>query len=181
MTRRRVVTVVQRRLTHYRVPLFEQMRQRLDADGIDFRLLHGEATAPEAAKHDAGHIAWAETLPTRYLLDGRLCWQPFMHRAAASDLVVVTQENKLLNNLLAIASPWRRPALAFWGHGRNMQAPQPDGARERFKRWTTNRVDWWFAYTALSADFVRNDGFPAARITVLDNSIDTGELRAAVA
>lgn len=175
-----LVTIVQRRLTHYRLPLFQVMRTELRSSGIELRLLHGQGTKKEQMKGDAGHLPWAEQLPTRYLLDGRLCWQPFLRRAAGSDLVIVTQENKLVNNLLAIANPWRRPALAFWGHGRNMQAQQPDGALERFKRWTTNRVDWWFAYTELSADFVRTDGFPAARITVLDNSIDTGELRAAV-
>lgn len=175
----RVVSIVQRRMTHYRLPLFTQMRDLLAARNVTLRVLHGDGTAAEASKADAGALAWATRLPTRYLLDGRICWQPFMAQAAGSDLVIVTQENKQVNNLLAMLSP-RRPALAFWGHGRNMQSNQPDGLLERFKRWTTNRVDWWFAYTELSAAFVRGDGYPAERITVLNNSIDTQELRADV-
>lgn len=173
---RRVVTIVQRRLTHYRVRLFELMREQLESSDIQFRLLHGTGTAAEELKGDEAALAWAEPLPTRYLLNGRLCWQPFAARAAGSDLIVITQENKLVNNLLALASPWRRTALAFWGHGRNMQSPNPAGLRERFKRWTTTRVEWWFAYTELSAGLVREAGFPSDAITVLNNSIDTGEL-----
>ena len=41
------VAIVQRRLPHYRVPLFEQLRERLQADGIRLRLLHGEPTEAE--------------------------------------------------------------------------------------------------------------------------------------
>ena len=176
----RTVCIVQRRLTHYRLPLFEHMRSNLAAQDVRLRLLHGEPTAAERSKNDQGHLDWAEALPTQYWLNGRICWQPFMPLASGSDLVIVTQENKQINNLLALAAPWRKGQLAFWGHGRNMQATHPDGARERFKRWTSNRVDWWFAYTELSATFVREDGFPADRITVLNNSIDTAELRQSV-
>lgn len=171
------VTIVQRRLTHYRVPLFEAMREQLSKDGVRLRLLHGDATVAERQKRDEGCIEWAEHLTTRYFLDDRVCWQPFMRQAAGSDVIVVTQENKLINNLLALTTP-KRPAVAFWGHGRNMQARRDDSPAERFKRWTTRRVDWWFAYTELSARFVREDGFPSERITVLQNSIDTGTLRA---
>jgi len=174
------VTIVQRRLPHYRVPLFERMHASLAAADIRLRLLHGEGTRSEASKKDGGSLSWAEPLATRYLANGRICWQPFMSRAAGSDLVIVTQENKLVNNLFALANPWRPEALAFWGHGRNMQAQRPTGLLERFKRWTTGRVDWWFAYTEMSSAFVHEDGFPTERITVLNNSIDTGELRRAI-
>ena len=177
----RTVSIVQRRLTHYRLPLFEQMRSSLQAQGVTLRLLHGVPNASERSKNDEGKLPWAEPLATHYWLDDRVCWQPFLHQAAGSDLVIVTQENKLVNNLLALARPWRTGQLAFWGHGRNMQSDRPDGALERFKRWTTTHVDWWFAYTELSASLVRDDGFPAGRITVLNNSSDTTDLRAAVA
>ena len=177
----RTVCIVQRRLPHYRLPLLERMRSTLQARGVRLRLLHGMPTAIERSKNDSGHLPWAEPLATRYWLDDRVCWQPFTQLTAGSDLVIVSQENKLVNNLLALAQPWRTGQLAFWGHGRNMQSGRPVGALERFKRWTSTRVDWWFAYTELSAGFVRDDGFPAGRITVLNNSIDTTDLRAAVA
>lgn len=174
------VAIVQRRLTHYRVPLFERLRARLASHDIALRLLHGAATLEEQSKRDEGHLDWAEALPTRYLAGGRLCWQPFRGAVRDCDLVVVTQENKLLANLGPLLDPWRRSLLAFWGHGGNLQSRRPDGLGERFKRWTTPRVDWWFAYTELSAALVRRDGMPADRITVLNNSIDTAALRGAI-
>lgn len=173
----KTVTIVQRRLTHYRVPLFHQMNGILSRQGVRLRLLYGKPTEAERSKNDSGDIEWGEKLPTRYLANGKLCWQPFAAAARGSDLLILTQENKLLNNLLALAAPRSKPALAFWGHGRNMQATNSANLRERFKRWTTKRVDWWFAYTDMSADFVKADGFPADRITVVNNSIDTAELR----
>lgn len=177
MTKAAEVTIVQRRLTAYRVPLFERLRGLLDAQGIRLRLVHGDPTPVEATKHDSGHLPWAEHAPTHYWAGGRLCWQSFAAQARTSDLVVVTQENKLLYNLVAMTVA-RPPRLAFWGHGGNLQSTRQDGWKERFKRWTTCRVDWWFAYTELSARLVRAQGYPDERITVLDNAIDTQELGA---
>lgn len=170
------VAIVQRRMTHYRVPLFVRMTEELAKKGVRLRILHGDPTQAEASKNDSGSMPGAERLATRYLADERLCWQPFMHLVNDCSLVVVTQENKLVNNLWPIINPWRRQRLAFWGHGRNMQASRVNSLREQFKRWTTLRVDWWFAYTELSASFVEAVGYDSDRITVLNNSIDTSEL-----
>lgn len=172
------MAIIQRRLTHYRVPLFETLRVQLAAQGIRFRLLHGDASGPERCKDDSGHLAWAEHLPTHYFLHGHLCWQPFWRQVEDCDLVVMTQENKLLNNLpMLLHRPAKAPLLAFWGHGENMQARRKDCATERFKRWTSHRVDWWFAYTSLSAGLVEAAGFPSNRMTILNNSVDTARLR----
>ena len=35
-----------------------------------------------------------------------------------------------------------------------------------------NRVDWWFAYTEMTVDILKRSGYPADRITRLDNAID---------
>lgn len=177
----KTVAIIQRRLTNYRVPLFELMRQQLAGQGITLRVLHGDTTTAEATKNDGGTLPWAEHLPTRYFAGGRICWQPFMHRVRGCELVVITQENKLVNNLWPVLNPWRRQKLAFWGHGRNMQSSSENGLLERFKRWTTCRVDWWFAYTELSAGLVREAGFEPDRITVLNNSIDMASLSRGIA
>lgn len=170
------VCIVQRRLTHYRVPLFEALRDELAGRHIRLRVLAGQGTPAEAMKKDAGELAWAEPLATRYLAGGRLCWQPMHRHIRGADLVIVTQENKLLANQLLLMAP-RRFRLAFWGHGANLQSSRPDGVKERYKRWSTRRVDWWFAYTRLSADLVQAAGFPADRTTVLNNAIDTAQER----
>ena len=173
--RRQRVVCVQRRLPHYRVPLFNTLRAELAQRGIDFDLVHGNATPSELEKSDAGQIDWAQFVPCTYWLGDQICWQNPSRQIRSADLVILTQENKLVFNLLALArrQHWR---LAFWGHGRNMQSAKPQSWRERFKRWTSRQVDWWFAYTALSSRTVQADGFPAGRITDLQNAIDTQTL-----
>jgi glycosyltransferase involved in cell wall biosynthesis len=176
-TIRRVV-IVQRRMTHYRVAFFERLRAALANDGIVLDLLVGEGTAREAQRRDGASLSWAKHLPTRYFAADRLCWQPFFRHLRGASLVIVTQENTLLANHLLLLG--RHPyLLAFWGHGANLQSTRPDGWRERFKRWTTRRVDWWFAYTALSARLIAAAGFPASRTTILNNAVDTSAMQAA--
>jgi glycosyltransferase involved in cell wall biosynthesis len=177
---RAVVAFVQRRLPFYRVPLVERLRERLADAGVSLRFLHGEPAPDEAARRDSGELDWAEHLPTRYLAGSRVVWQPFMDRVAGCALVIVSQENKLVHNLGALLDPRRRAALAFFGHGRNLQSAAPQGALERFKQRTTAHADWWFPYTELSARLVEAAGFPRERITVVNNSIDTTGLRADV-
>jgi glycosyltransferase involved in cell wall biosynthesis len=166
------VSIVQRRMTHYRIPLFERMNEMLSGRGIRLRLLHGQPTCRELEKNDSGRLDWAEPLENRYLLGDRICWQNFHGATRSSDLVIATQENKLIYNLVALTA-LRPKRFAFWGHGRNMQSPDADRWSERFKRWTTRQVDWWFAYTELSKSFVVQAGFDAGRVTVVDNAVDT--------
>lgn len=174
-TRQRVL-IVQRRLTHYRVPLFERMRAQLAAAGVQLDVVYGDPTPQERRKRDEGVLPWGHHAPCRYWLDGRLCWQYPGAALKGADLVIVTQENKLLLNHLLLAL--RPPRLAFWGHGANLQSENPASALEHFKRWTTRQVDWWFAYTELSRQLVSQAGFAAQQITVLNNAIDVTALRA---
>ena len=170
------IVIIQRRLTHYRIPLFVALRKELAERDIQLSLQAGRGTPAEQRKHDAGDLPWALSVQTHYLAGGRLCWQPVGRHLDGANLVIVTQENKLLQNHLLMFTP-RRFKLAFWGHGANLQSTNPHGLKERFKRWTTNRVDWWFAYTQMSARLVAAAGFPSSRITVLNNAVDTSELQ----
>lgn len=169
------VLLVQRRLPLYRVPLFEQLRAVLGERGIALTLAHGEPNAAERLRQDEGRLEGALRLPvTRYAWGDRLVWQPF--RTAGQDLVIVSQENRLLFNHW-LCRPGRPFRLGFFGHGGNLTDAQPSAWRERFKQWTTRRADWWFAYTAHSAALVARAGMPAERVTVLNNSTDTRQLR----
>ena len=170
------VVISEPRLPQYRVRLFDLMREQLEREGVELRLLLGEETRDEAARGDSGHLDWAIKIPTTFFLGERLCWQPLGRYIKDADLVVVNHHNKLLyNHLLMVTS--RNFRLAFWDHGRNMQSANPIGFKERFKRWTSTRVDWWFAYTCVTEEIVAARGFPRERITVLNNAIDTSELR----
>lgn len=170
----RTVLVVQRRLTHYRVPFFEALRGELAARGYTLRLAVGQATPQEAKKHDTGHLDWAIPLQTRYFWGGRVCWQPFANALGDADLVVITHENKLLYNLV-VQFMHRHRRVALWGHGANLQG-DASSLREKFKRLTARQADWWFAYTDMSLSLLAQTGYPRERTTVLNNAVDTRAL-----
>jgi L-malate glycosyltransferase len=177
-TNKKTVVIIQRRLCDYRVPLFNQLKNLLSEDNIELRLLYGDGTPQEETKGDGADIAWGEKLRTLYLFENRVCWQPFYAQVKGANLVIVTQENKLVCNLWPLFG-WRNYKLAFWGHGKNMQIfPSIWGKlKERIKFLTTIRADWWFVYTGLSSQLVQNLGFPQSKITNLENSIDTTILK----
>jgi glycosyltransferase involved in cell wall biosynthesis len=170
--------VVQRRLTHYRVPFFEALRHALDRQGVELTLVVGTPTSSERLKNDEGALDWAGVAPCRYLGDGRLCWQDLGPWLGQADAVIVTQENRLLNNLPLLLGRHRRHGVGLWGHGGNLQAPDTRRARalQAVKEALSRRADWWFAYTETSARLVRGFDFPAGRITTLNNAIDTRAL-----
>lgn len=165
------VLIVQRRLTHYRIPFFNALRHKLANDGVDLNVAYGTASEDELTKSDGGSLPWATELRTTYLLGGRICWQPVPKGLGGIDLLIVTHENKLLWNLWAQFAN-RENKVALWGHGANFQGA-PDSFREAFKRRTARRADWWFGYTELSRPEIVRSGFPAERITIVENSIDT--------
>jgi L-malate glycosyltransferase len=170
--------VVQRRLTHYRVPFFDALKHALASHGVELTLVVGDPTAQERSKKDEGQLKWAQYEPCRYYIGGRLCRQNLSRWLTRADAVVVTQENRMLNNFpLLLGRPDQRVAL--WGHGTNLQASSslPSRAAQAVKRGLSRRADWWFAYTDLSAQLVREIGYPAERITSLNNAIDTRSLQ----
>jgi glycosyltransferase involved in cell wall biosynthesis len=165
------VVVIQRRMTHYRVALFEYLRAELEARGIRLRVLYGDGTDAEGSKNDGGELLWGERLRTRYLAGDRICWQPFMRAAGNADLVVLTLENKLVCNLIPQFFN-KRLRVGLWGHGANLQGNSAS-LRERFKRHVAKRADWWFGYTRMSLPIILASGFPEARVTILNNATDT--------
>ena len=177
LQRERRVVIVQRRLTHYRIPLFQRLRSDLGARGIILSVVYGNGTAEELKKNDGGILNWGEYVPVRYFMGGSIAFQfGLSTRIKDNDLIVIAQENKLINNFYFI---YRRfvsgRRIAFWGHGRNFQGTE-GSFFERIKERTTVMVDWWFAYTQLSKEVVKRTGFSDEKITVLNNSIDTHEL-----
>ena len=101
-------------------------------------------------------------------------------RLRAVDLVVVEQASRLLLNYRLLWQQARGgPRVAFWGHGRDFTENR-SSLGERAKASISRRVHWWFAYTSLSGDIVTDLGVDAARITVVNNAIDTTTLKAQI-
>ena len=179
-TARPVVTVVYRWLPYYRIPFYEAFRTELDRRGVTLRLIYGQPNAEEATKQDTGSISWAHAIESRVIRLGRrsLLWQPCTRLIRGSDLIIVEQASKLLLNYVLLARQrMGGPRVAFWGHGRNFQRHGASRLGEAVKRVTSRWPHWWFAYTEGSAEIVRRLPYPADRITVVQNAVDTTALR----
>lgn len=170
------VAILQHRLLHYRVGLFEQLRQQCANREIDLHLVHGQPTRRELAKKDVSDIAWADVVTNKVHEVGNSdwLWQPFPARLRDADLVVIMQESRLLSNYpLLLSRLLSKRKVAYWGHGANFQSDAPAGLRERWKQFLLTKVDWWFAYTQMTVDIIKNAGYPPDQITCLNNAIDT--------
>ncbi len=169
------VSILQRRLVNYRIGLFERLRDACDHRSIELRVVYGQASPSDAMRQDAGSLDWADEVDARWFSIGgtEVVWQPCPRPARRSDLVILTQESKILSNYPFLAARGIADRkVAYWGHGRNLQSANADGARERWKAMLSTRVDWWFAYTAHTGEILTAAGFDPGRITVLDNAID---------
>ncbi len=176
----RKVAILQQRLTHYRCVFFEQARELCASRGIELHLVHGQPTDEDRLKHDEGSLTWADTVANRYFEFAGifLVWQPFPDIGGTPELIIIPQENKLLSNYLwLIKRLFNEVKVAYGGHGRNFQSDAPNGLRERWKSWLLNKVDWWFAYTEKTGDFLLAEGYPPERITLLNNAIDNEGFR----
>lgn len=169
------VLCFQQRLTHYREAFFQGVKNSLNDRGIEFSLVVGRPDEVTKTKNDSGHLAWAYEVDslTLRLAGVTGVWVPTPKSIAKPDMVIVTQENKLLANYYWII---RRliggVKVAFWGHGRNLQSDVPTGFLERWKGFWLNRVDWWFAYTEMTRQLLLSNGYPAENISQLNNAID---------
>lgn len=178
------VVILQRVLPHYRIPFVSRLRQTLAESGFDLRLIYGQekrGSLPATVELDE---PWALRITNRYLPTpaGEFVWQPCWRSLPHADLLIVEQANRLLINYL-LQWYWRREGrvLAYWGHGRDFQAGDRNGVSARLRSLMNSRVDWWFAYTRLSAAIVAADGFPRERISIVGNSIDTNALKRTIA
>ena len=172
------VIFLTRVLTHYRLSFHEGVRQRLAGDGIAYDLVFGMGRPDEEAKGDTVSLPWATRRHVSYFGPGnRLCWQHGIGQLGKHDLLILGHENTLLVNYPLIIRSWfGGPRIAFFGHGRGFQARSRTSVAERFKRFWASKVHWWFAYTPSGRDAVIEAGFPADRITVFNNSVDTSAI-----
>ena len=166
----RRVVFLQPYVPRYRAPLFAALRERLAVRGAEMLVA---VDSVDSSRHDGSSHEVDLVLGSR--LQGHLRWRRLADAAlTASDLVVVEQAIKNLETAqLAWLMGSRRPGLAFWGHGRFAgQSPIVDWLKQK----TTQRGDWFFAYTQRGAEWVVKKGFPRGQVTVLRNTLDAEAL-----
>lgn len=171
------VVIVQRVLPHYRVEFFKKLHVKLASLGINMRLFYGKELPGSVPKSVSISVPWAHYVENNYFsfLGNELIWQKgCLGKLAGTDLVIIEQANRLLiNYLIILFRRFWKYKVGFWGHGKNLQSYECFSCSELLKKKMVTSVDWWFAYTELSAQMVAEIGFPLEKITNVCNTIDT--------
>lgn len=171
------VVFVQPYVPAYRETFFSRLGDRLQRQGLAVDVITGPAPV---TRQDAAAAFSSIEVPDRLLgwTGGRLRWRVSPLAIDRRDLVIVEQALKNVDTYPLLMRSWLGgPHVAMWGHGHTYGRARrsvPDTA----KRWLTRRADWFFVYTQGGAEQLILDGYPAERITVTQNSVDTGQLRA---
>ena len=169
------VAIVVDAMSHYRESFYELLRRRLECEQIELTLVCGAASN----RHNiSGSVEWAKEVPLKYY--SKFVVMNAMKFTQDADLIIMPQVIKHLYIYpYLLGRLFRTRKIAFWGHGKMFSAAPQSRYLTGFKNWLSRQCDWWFAYTDLSADVVRNEiHFPQNRITVVNNTVDTKNLTA---
>ena len=173
------VVIIQRGISNHRIPFYEGLKRNLEAKNIHLYLIQGHFDKDNDKNSHFSTILWASVIKNRVIrmFGKELYWQPISRYFLGSNLIIVEQANGLLLNYFLFAlKRLYKFRLALWGHGKNFQSLKSDSLSEQIKRIYSNKVDWWFAYTNLSAKIVMSFGYPTNKITTVQNAIDTRRL-----
>ncbi len=176
------VLIIEAQIKRYRKPFYERLYAALREEGLQLRVVYCAPAPSEAQKHDNCELPreYGVKVKAFWLARGRLLFQPALREVIAADLVVIEQANKfVLNHLLLILSLFRLKKVAFWGLGENLQADRSP-LSEWYKERTLDWVHWWFAYTEGTAHYLRQHGVSPAKITAVQNSVDTRRIQSCV-
>lgn len=169
------IIIVQHRLLHYRVELFQRLKNKLTDSGVEIELACGQPSDRDSFRKDEGLLVWVTKVRNVYLhvKNVELIFQVLPLRVISADLVVLMQENRILSNYFVIVLRWLLgKKTAYWGHGYNMQSTNRGTLREHWKKLWLKSVHWWFAYTSGTSRYLQSEAYPKDRITVLNNAID---------
>jgi len=173
------VVLINKWVSHYRLPFYESLKQELEANGVELILVYGEPVASfDRSKKDWVDIVWGHKIQNVGV--GKAIWQPALPYLKEVDLIIVEQANKLLlNYILQFRRLLGKRKMAFWGHGKNYQ-PAPTMVakiKEKLKQTLMVHVDWWFTYTEGCVQDISARGFKAGRITNVENAIDVDAIK----
>jgi L-malate glycosyltransferase len=176
------VLIIEAQIKRYREPFYMRLHAALRGQSVQLEVVYSAPAPSEAQKHDNCELPheFGAKVPGYWMGSERLLLQSAIKQIAAADLVIIEQANKfILNHFLLPLSLFRLKKVAFWGLGENLQA-----CRSPFSEWYKERtldwVHWWFAYTEGTARYLRQHGVPSAKITAVQNSVDTRRIQSCV-
>ena len=171
--------ILQEYVPQYRAPFFEALHERAERSGIEIVVACGRPREAQRLRGDAVELNFLTSIKQRE-------WKIFGRRVVVRNIRAVIQDADLVileqarRNLDAYRLLMRRRSVkqvvALWGHGRDY-THEAGKVNQFLQHWLTSKADWFFAYTEGGASAVSDRGFARSKITVVQNSIDTGELR----
>ena len=173
------VLIIQQIIPEYRNAFFNLLKTELEKEGIELNLIYGNNSDSYKSLNASCELDWGSVVINKRFKIGKLqlCWQPVTKLLKDKDLIIVEKSNKLLlNYYIIIARNFWKNKLGFWGHGKNLQA-KPNGMANKFGLLFLKKCDWWFAYTKSVKEYLIKNNFPANKITVVQNAIDTLSLQ----
>jgi glycosyltransferase involved in cell wall biosynthesis len=174
------VVILQEYIPAYRVPFFKRLRDEGIKNGIDIFVAYGKAGSSLAQRHDTASLGpggirihqWEMKLAGRRVVVRRTA-----KALKGADLVILEQARRNVDAYRILPSRRSNDQLvAMWGHGKDYTR-KTTAVDRKLARWLTLKADWFFAYTLGGRDHVVADGFPASRVSVVQNSIDSNGLR----
>jgi len=173
------VLIIQQIIPEYRKDFFNLLKSELSKDGIELMLVYGNKSSSYKSGDHYSTIDWGKFVFNKTIRLGKIeiCWQPVLKYIKYKDLIIVEQANRLVfNYLIMVLKYFLGIKLGFWGHGRNFKKVEGSLSNKFTLKYLRN-CDWWFAYTKSVKFFLINNKYPSNKITVVQNAIDTANLR----
>ena len=174
----RKVLILETQIKQYRQPLFMGLSEALATSNIQLKVAYSRATESEGRKSDNVDLPppIGIEVPALSILNDKVILQRTLKPIMDADLIVLTQENRLLLNYLVLTlRQLGIKKVAFWGHGDNRQRLSV-GPSAWLKRRLLDKVDWWFSYTPGVTRYLTSSGFASNKISTLYNTVDTSSL-----
>jgi glycosyltransferase involved in cell wall biosynthesis len=173
------VVIVQPYVPSYRVPLFRQLHARLNELGVNLEVVHGRPSKRQEARNDQATLEFAHGVRSFQIeIFGRsLRWKSLGRSVRGADLVISELASGALENYWLALRP--STVQALWGHG-YATTSAPNKLDSMLERWLMRRANHVFLYTERGRVAATAAGINSTAITVLNNTVDTAELSAAI-
>lgn len=173
------VVFVQKFVPHYRLPLFELLKEKLAAHNIEFILVYGQPDPFEGSKIKMMFPEWGRRVKSLIIpLPGRYVYLQGSPRfVKKGDVVIVEHASKLLDNyVLFFLQQIGFLHLCYFGHGHNFQDAHELKIAAKIKNAMVARISRWFAYTDMSVKSLVNQNVDPKRIVTVNNTLTKSTL-----
>ncbi|MFI8593167.1 glycosyltransferase [Microbacterium sp. NPDC078428] len=177
MSARPLVLLTQPYVAAYRVPLFEELRERLATNGVDFVVAAGVPDGDQALRDDARVLPWQADLSVKSIRIGNRRISVRKVHVARRPQVVVTELEAL--NLYGWLATTTASRVILWGHGKSyVNDPSPVG--ERLEWALARRAQHVMTYAPGGRNYlIERAALDPSRVTAVGNSTDSEALRRA--